>query len=121
MLTSRLALLFEAQGNIQTVHSDLRDGDSTLSQGVGLFAVQFWLIPQLWIKGGIGFSHLQVDDTFFTTDFGSGSALLAAAGVELFSARNFSLDLQGRLLWTSYNSFDDNLTSGTVGLGISWY
>jgi hypothetical protein len=122
MLTPQLALLFEAQGNLQTVQRNGGfDSDTTLSQGVGLFAAQFWVLPQFWIKGGIGFSHLQVDDGYFTTDFGSGSALLAAAGFEVFSARNFALDLQGRLLWTSYNSFDDNLTSATVGIGVSWY
>jgi len=122
MINSQLALLFEVQGNVQTVQRNGGfDDDTTLSQGAALFAAQFWVLPQLWIKGGLGFSRLTVGDNTFTEDFGSGSALLAAAGVEVFSARNFALEIQGRLLWTSYNSFDDNLTSGTVGLGVSWY
>ena len=121
MVSSRLALLFEVQGNVQTVQRNGFDGDTTLSQGAALFAAQFWVIPQLWFKGGLGFSRLTVDDTYFTEDFGSGTALLAAAGVEVFSARNFALEVQGRLLWTSYRTFDDNLTSGTIGLGVNWF
>ncbi len=79
MLSSRLALLFEVQGNVQTVQRNGGfDDDTTLSQGAALFAAQFWLIPQLWIKGGLGFSRLTVGDNTFTEDFGSGQR--AAAG-----------------------------------------
>jgi hypothetical protein len=119
MLGPRFALLFEAQGNVQTV--ELRGDNSTLSQGAGMIAGQFWLLPQLWIKGGIGFASLQIDHTFFIEDFGTGGAIMGAIGIELFSARNFALDLQGRLLNASYRSLDDNVTSGTVGIGLSWY
>lgn len=121
MLTPRFALMFEAQGNLQTIQANDFDEDTVLTQGAGLFAAQFWVLPQFWIKGGIGFAHLQVDDTYFVDDFGSGGALLLAGGVELFSARNFAFELQGRLLQTSYNSLDDNITSGTIGIGVNWY
>lgn len=121
MLSPRFALLFELQGNIQTVHSDVLDGDTVLSQGAAMVAAQFWVLPQLWIKGGLGFSHLQIDDEFFTEDFGNGGAAMGAIGIELLSARNFALDLQGRLIQARYNSLDDTITSGTVGIGISWY
>src|SRR5689334_12135154 len=121
MLSPRFALLFEAQGNVQTIHSSVRDGDSTLSQGAAMIAAQFWLLPQLWIKGGIGLASLQVDNAFFTEDFGQGGALMGAIGVELLSARRFSLDLQGRLIQGSYNSLNDNITSRTVGMGLNWY
>jgi hypothetical protein len=86
-----------------------------------MLAGQFWLLPQLWIKGGLGFAHLEVDDQFFTEDFGTGVALMGAAGIELFSAPNFALELQGRLIEGSYHSLDDNVTSGTIGIGINWY
>jgi hypothetical protein len=121
MMSPRFALLFEAQGNIQTIHSDFIDGDTVLSQGAAMIAGQFWVLPQLWIKGGIGFAHLQVDDAFFIEDFGTGGALMGAVGIELFSARNFSLDLQGRIIQAAYNSLDDNVTSGTIGIGVNWY
>jgi len=121
MVSPRLALLFEVQANAQTVHSDFYNDDTFLEQGAALFAAQLWLLPQLWIKGGIGFANLQLDNRYFLDDYGSGGALLVAAGVELLSARNFAIDLQGRLLETSYNSLNDNITSATIGIGIDWY
>jgi len=121
MLSDRVGLMFEGQGNIQTIHSSFRDGDTVLAQTAAMVAGQFWVLPQLWIKGGLGFSHLSADNEFFTEDLGSGVALMAAAGVELFSARNFALELQGRIIEGTYNGGDDHLTSGTIGLGINWY
>jgi len=122
MLSPRFALLFEAQGNIQTISSSgLRGADTTLSQGAAMVAAQVWLLPMLWIKGGLGFSHLQIDDQFFTEDLGGGAALMGAIGFEILSAPNFALDLQGRIIEGTYNSGNDHLTSGTIGLGINWY
>jgi hypothetical protein len=121
MLGPRFALMFEVQANGQTVHSSIRDGDATLTQGAAMVAAQFWLIPQLWIKGGLGLASLQVDDAFFSEQIGTGGAIMGAIGVELFSARNFALELQGRVIEGSYNSFNDNVTSGTIGLGLNWY
>jgi len=121
MLGPRFALMFEAQFNGQTVQSDFRNGDTILSQGAAMVAGQFWILPQLWVKGGIGLANLQVDDAFFTEDFGTGGALMGAIGVELLSARNFAFELQGRLIEGAYNSLDDNVTSGTIGIGINWY
>ena len=46
---------------------------------------------------------------------------MGAVGFELLSARNFAVDLQGRLIQGSYNGLDDSVTSGTVGVGINWY
>jgi hypothetical protein len=121
VLSPRFALMLELQGNFQTVHSNRFSDDTVLSQGAAMIAGQFWILPQLWIKGGIGVASLQVDDTFFTEDFGTGGALMAAIGVELLSARHFALELQGRLIEGSYRSFDDNVTSGTIGIGVNWY
>jgi hypothetical protein len=120
MLSPRFALLFEAQVNSQLVDSDRFNGDQFLTQGAAMIAGQFWLIPQLWIKGGIGFANLQVDDAFFTTDVGNGGALMGAIGIELLSARNFALDLQGRVVEGLYSD-DYHVTSGTIGIGIDWY
>ena len=121
MLSPRFALMLELQGNIQTIHSDRFNGDTTLSQGAAMLAAQAWLVPVLWIKGGLGFASLRTDDAFFTTDLGNGVAVMGAIGLELLSARNFAFELQGRIIDGRYNSFGDNVTSGTVGIGINWY
>jgi hypothetical protein len=121
MLTPRFGLMLELQGNLQTVHSDFRNGDTTLSQAAEMVAAQVWLIPVLWLKGGVGFSQLQEDNAFFTSDLGSGIAVMGAIGIELLSARNFALELQGRIIEGTYNSGNDHVTSGTIGLGLNWY
>jgi hypothetical protein len=121
VISPRFALMFEGQLNIQTIHSDFRNGDTTLSQGAAMFAAQAWLMPVLWIKGGLGFASLRTDDVFFTADLGSGFAIMGAVGLELMSARNFAFELQGRIIEGTYNSADDHVTSGTIGIGINWY
>src|SRR5262249_18905164 len=104
MLSPRFALIFEFQVNGQTVLADDGTGDTILTQGAAMVAAQFWLLPQLWIKGGLGLANLQVDDAFFREDFGTGGAVMGAIGVELLSARNFALELQGRVIEGTYNS-----------------
>jgi hypothetical protein len=121
MVNSRLAILFEGQANLQTIHSDGLNGDTTLTQTAAMVALQYWLTPQLWIKGGLGFAHLSVDDTYVTSDLGSGGALMGAIGFEIFSGRRFALDLQGRIIEGSYSGVDDQITSGTIGLGFNWF
>lgn len=121
MLSPRFGLMFEGQANLQTIHSSRLDGDTVLTQTAGMLAAQFWIVPQLWIKGGLGFSHLSADDQFFTEDLGNGVAVMGALGVEVFSARNFALEVQGRLISGTYNSGDDHVTAGTIGLGLNWF
>lgn len=121
MLSNRFALLGEFQLNAQTVVSDYYD-DTVLSQTALMIAGQLWLTPQLWLKGGIGLAHLEAGDSYVVQDIGNGAALMAGIGFEVMSARNFAVDLQGRIIRGEYHGFlEDNVTSGTVGLGINWY
>lgn len=120
VLTPRFALMLELQANGQVIDSDFY-GDTTLTQGAAMIAGQVWLLPVLWLKGGIGFSNLQIDDGYFTDDLGNGVAVMGAVGVELLSARRFALELQGRIIEGTYNGGDDHVTSGTIGLGLNWY
>jgi len=123
MLSPRFALLFEVQGNAQTVSQDaVGNSDTVLTQSALMIAAQYWLTPQLWLKGGLGFSHLDAQDNFGSQwDFGGGGAIMGAVGYELMSAHFFALDLQGRLIEGTYNSGNDHITSGTIGLGLNWY
>ncbi len=121
-VSPRLALMGEVQGNAQTIATDGFD-DEVLVQTALMFAAQYWITPQLWIKGGVGFANLQVEDTYFgpVTRPENGMALMGAVGFELLSARRFSIDLQGRLLNGSYEGIDNNITAGSIGLGINWF
>lgn len=120
MVNPRLGLMFEGQVNSQQVDSQGPNGDAFLTQGAGMFAAQFWVLPMLWIKGGVGFASLQKDNQIFTTDEGTGGAVMGAIGVELLSSRRFAFELQGRIIEGLY-SHDFHLTSGTIGLGLDWF
>ena len=119
----RLALMGELQGNIQTLSTDGFD-DTTLVQSALMFAAQYWVTPQLWIKGGIGVANLRVEDSYYGTVAEvpeNGIALMGAVGYELLSARNFSIDLQGRLINGSYDSVNTNVSGASIGIGINWF
>jgi hypothetical protein len=118
----RLALMAEIQGNAVTLSSDGYD-DLTLVQSALMGAVQFWVTPQLWLKGGIGFANLSVDDTYYneSQNIDSGMALMGGVGFELLSSQRFSVDLQGRLLAGSYDGIDQQITAGSIGVGINWF
>lgn len=130
----RLALMGELQGNIQTLSSDSRTGDTTTLVQSGLVvAAQYWVTPQLWIKGGIGFANIRVDRSYYgdgiideSTVPKNGLAILGAIGYEVFSARYFSVDVQGRLLNGSYDGEtggiqDNSITAGSIGVGVNWF
>ena len=125
----RFALLAELQANVQTLSSNNATGDTTsLVQGALMIAGQFWLTPQLWIKGGVGFAELHTDRSYYgdgIIDQASvpqhGVAAMGAIGYELFSAPRFSVDIQGRLLNGSYKQLNNNVTAGSIGLGINWF
>ena len=104
----RLALLGEAQANLQTLSTDIY-GDTTLIQSALMVAAQYWVTPQLWIKGGIGFANVAVDSSYYGTSdtVDTGMALMGAVGYELLSSRFFSIDLQGRLINGEYKGIDD--------------
>jgi hypothetical protein len=124
MMNERLGLLLELQANGQTVEDNIAE-TVTLVQGAAMFAAQYWVTPQLWIKGGIGAAHLQYtyDDWAGTGEepVDDGMAVLGAVGYELLSARHYSLDLQGRLFVGSYEGIDDQISSGTISLGLNWF
>ena len=123
MISPRFGLMAEAQFNGQTVQTDpfSDNGDTVLIQSTLMIAGQYWLTPQLWVKGGLGLAHLDAQDNYYDYDFGGGAAIMGGIGFELLSARFMSVDLQGRIIEGSYHGLDDHITSATVGVGLNWY
>jgi len=123
----RLALLGEVQVNAQTVSSNFNSGENTtLVQSALMIAAQFWITPQLWVKGGIGFANLRLEYEYYgfveeTSRPENGLALMGAVGFELLSARYFSIDLQGRLINGAYDGIDNTVTGASVGIGVNWF
>jgi hypothetical protein len=118
----RLALMFEAQANVQQLSQEqFIEDDLFLTQYAAMVAAQYWVTPQLWLKGGLGLANLQVSDAFGESNIDNGTAIMGAVGFELFSARYMSVDLQGRLLNGSYEGIDNNITAASVGIGVNWF
>jgi len=119
----RFALMFEGQANIQQIQSGaFVEDDLFLTQAAAMVAAQWWVAPQLWIKGGIGFASLQVEDNFGGSSVPeNGTALMGAVGYEIFSSRYLSVDLEGRIINGSYDGIDNNITAGSVGIGVNWF
>lgn len=126
MMSPRFGLMLEVQGNAQTV-AENTFGATSLVQATAMVAAQYWLTPQLWIKGGIGGASLGYS---YSDDFNSnadqseelaqGGAVMAGVGYELLSARNFSIDAQARFIQGSYKDGQD-VTSGSLGVGFNWF
>ncbi len=122
MINPRLALLGEIWGTGQAVDAS---GTTVLVQTLAMFAVQYWVTPQLWLKGGIGGANLSysIDDGYdqYSSDVSSGAAFMAAAGYEILSSPRFAIDLQLRLGSGSYDSLGDNINTAMIGMGFNWY
>lgn len=119
----RVALMFEAQANIQQVSQGFFvEDDVFLTQAAALVAAQIWVAPQLWVKGGLGLASLQLSDNAGNeSQPENGTAVMGAIGYEVFSSRYMAVDIEGRLINGAYEGIDNNITAGSVGLGISWY
>ena len=119
----RFALRFEAQANIQQIsQGTFVEDDTFLTQAAGMVAAQYWLTPQLWLKGGLGLANLQLSDNAGNASRPeNGTAIMGAVGFELFSSRYLSVDLQGRAINGSYDSLNNNITALSVGIGVNWF
>ncbi len=95
MLSPNMALVGEVFWHAQNIDSD---GFNWLSQTMLVGALQFWLTPQLWIKGGLGVTSLNThfDDGYEFDDdtIDTGFAVLGAVGFELLHSPWFAIDLQ---------------------------
>jgi opacity protein-like surface antigen len=114
MLNPRLALMFDLWGNAR----DINGTSDTFSQTFWTAAAQYWVLDMLWVKAGLGISHVQVSDVYgpYTDDTALG--LMLGGGVEVLQVANMALDLQFRLGFGFYNPSLDNYA---FLVGLSWY
>jgi hypothetical protein len=126
MVSQQLGIMLEVQGNGQTV-DESQFGATSLIQTTAMVAAQYWVTPQLWIKGGVGAATLgySYDDNFSgnTSDVGKraeGGAAMGGVGYELLSSRTFSIDAEARMIVGSYQDGQD-VSAGSLGVGFNWY
>jgi hypothetical protein len=119
MLNPRLALVGDFFGSVHPWDDGIYTGQTY--QGLFTFAAQYWATDILWLKGGVGFSHLQFGyDGDIPLSDESGLALMAAVGVELVQSYNFTLDGHLRLGRGVYSTGPDVNNIGLM-IGVNWY
>ena len=97
-------------------------GDAYGWQHMLMGAVQHWLTPQFWIKGGLGLASLQVSYwDGFAEELNVGTAVMAAAGYEVIFTPDFAFDIQVRLGSGMYRYVSDRASTAVIGVGVSWY
>lgn len=118
MFSPRLALMLDVWG--------LGHGDQgfTLTNGFATVGLQGWIIPRLWIKGGVGIARtsLSYDSDFIDIEDKSSTdpGLLVAAGFEVIQILNFAIDVQLRAGSTLFTDESD-VTSVGFSIGANFY
>lgn len=117
MLTPRLALMWDGSGVVHPM-----DGGGSVTHALSAVALQYWVTPRVWIKGGLGAGQLSVADDEGDTiaESETGGGVLLAGGVEIAQTRSFALDLQLRASAVTYSDAD-TIAMASVGLGFNWY
>lgn len=106
-------------------------GSGETWNGVYTAALQYWPLPNLWLKGGLGFGRLllNADTSYYgygysvNVDDETGFAFLLAGGIELVQSFNWAMDLQlryGNVAYSGSNGAGD-LSMYAVMLGFNWY
>jgi hypothetical protein len=132
MLSPQLALMAELGWAMQRIDGDYAD---YLYQVQLLGVVKYWILPQLWVKGGLGVSSVGIQyndviyddgfDTIVATDedeLSTGFGIMGAIGYEVFSAPFFAIDVLVRGQSGNYkHDLDQRVNALHVELGFSFY
>ncbi len=109
-LTSRLAVM----GDLFSVATEQHG--VAFASTVATAAVQYWLLPALWLRGGAGMARLQVAGGPGTD---SAFGFSAAVGHAILHDGRFELDLRARFAHGGYEGH--GVSSLALLLAASWY
>lgn len=119
MLQQKLGLIFDLW---VMAHTEDR---FTLSQTITTVGARYWLMPRLWVQGGLGGAHARAtyDGPLvnITDRTDSVPGFMVGAGLEVLTGSSFALDLQ---LKAGTGFYDDDSTKGRnvwFGVGFTWY
>ena len=103
---------------VNTTIDNVNDTTSTLYTG----ALQFWLTPIVWLKGGLGLGNTTFGNNIDGFTGATAFAIMGGAGVELVQRGPFALDLQGRVGHTFFSNADGGpITQYAFMIGFNWY
>ncbi|MEZ4398781.1 MAG: hypothetical protein R3B06_02090 [Kofleriaceae bacterium] len=95
-----------------------------VSQTIGAAAVRAWVLPRLWLEGGIGVARARAEydngvvGVIATSDTVPG--VVAGLGVEVIRSRDFALDVNLRTGTGLYRD-DVNLYQTSLGLAATFF
>jgi len=119
MFTPRLAGVFEIWPMGHT------EKDVTLTQVITTIGVQWFALPRLWLRAGVGeanarwrYDGLLIDVTDRTENV---PAVMGAVGYELLVGQRFAMDLQLRGGTGFYDDQDAKASNVAVQVGFTWY
>lgn len=115
MLSPRLALGVEYFGMSADLGDEVDSGTVTIHQRNFGAWVRFWVIPRLWLQGGIHSARAGAESDFDEEWDVKGVGVSAAAGFEILRSAKWSLDLGLRLSGSGYKVDNEELSSSTVG------
>ncbi len=119
MIAPDMGLLVDAWGMSH------RDGDhATFTHAILTGAIRYWLVPRLWLSGGVGVAEASWHYSSDVVDFQSRSdtvpAVMGAIGLELLSSPAFAMNLELRA-GSGFFENDTRVRNVSLGLGVDWY
>jgi hypothetical protein len=109
MLTDKMALVFDGSGV-----SREEDG-VTLTSVVAGAALQYWVSPRVWVKGGIGSGQVRASGNDIDVSSERGLGFLGGIGVEVVQKKRFAIDLQARFTTAKIEGERTNNVFALVG------
>lgn len=101
------------------------EDDFTLTHVIATVGMRYWLLPRLWIRGGVGLAQgrwrfdarvIELED-----ETEHVPAIMGAIGLELVVGRRFAMDLQLRGGTGFYDEDRTRARNVGAGLGFTWY
>ena len=91
-----LILLWDVEGSL------INEGTGAVSQTANLAALQLFLSPRLFVKGGFGFAQVVIDESVSKW----GGAAMGGVGYEVIQGWNWSMALEATITGARYNYTD---------------
>jgi hypothetical protein len=118
MLNPKLAIMYDASAVMHP--EDVGNGESyVFTSSFNTIALQSWVAPKVWLKGGLGFARVFVSGDGESETLENALGITGAAGYEIVQSRNFALDASVRLASGFYEGV--TLHNASLLVGFHWY
>jgi len=98
---------------------------ASFTQGIVAGAVKAWIVPRLWLMGGVGVAQVawsyDADVVEFSDETDTVPAIIGGVGVELLSTRTLALDVSLRAGTGFYEDENVRVRNVQLGVGLSFF